>query len=155
MCRLAESLSLLVIALWVGGTWAIGFVAAPALFSALDDRALAGEVAGTLFGLIDRVGIACAAFLLLHQCVREGRAVLVLPVFWIVLAMLLLILAGHFGVQPVLADLKAEAWPRSVMQSAAKDRFVVWHGVAGGLYALQGVLGAALVLLQGRRPRSG
>jgi hypothetical protein len=71
-------------------------------------------------------------------------------VFWLVLAMLVLALVGHFGIQPVLAQLKAEVWPRSVMESALRDRFAAWHGVAGGLYGLQCLLAAALVLLQER-----
>jgi hypothetical protein len=71
-------------------------------------------------------------------------------VFWLVLAMLLLALVGHFGIHPILAQLKAEAWPHSVMESAVKGRFTAWHGAAGGFYVLQCLLGAALALLQGR-----
>ena len=43
--RLSESLYALAVTLWVGGLWAIGFMAAPALFASLKDRVLAGEVA--------------------------------------------------------------------------------------------------------------
>jgi hypothetical protein len=39
-------------------------------------------------------------------------------VFWIVLLMLALTATGHFGVQPILAQLKADALPRQVMESA-------------------------------------
>lgn len=150
MRRLAESLYALAITLWVGGLWAIGFIAAPALFASLKDRVLAGEVAGSLFGLIAWVGFACAAFLLSYLSVRRGLGVLRFGVFWLVLAMLVLALAGHFGIQSILAQLKAEAWPHSVMESAVKSRFAAWHGFAGGIYVLQCLLGAALVLLQGR-----
>lgn len=149
--RLAESLYTLAITLWVGGLWTIGFIAAPSLLDALKDRVLAGELAGNLFGLIAWVGMACAAWLLGYATVRRGRAVFRSAVFWLVLAMLLLALTGHFGIQPILAQLKAEAGPRSVMESALRDRFVAWHGLAAGLYTLQCLLGAALALLQGRR----
>jgi len=148
--RLAESLYTLAITLWVGGLWVIGFIAAPSLFASLKDRVLAGELAGNLFGLIAWVGIACATYLLAYLSVRRGRMVFRSGVFWLVLAMLAQALVGHFGIQPVLAEFKAEAWPHSVMESAVKSRFVAWHGFAGGLYALQSLLGAALVLLQGR-----
>lgn len=150
MRRLAESLYSLAITLWVGGLWAIGFIAAPSLFASLKDRVLAGELAGNLFGLIAWVGMACAAYLLAYLFVRQGRAAFGYSVFWLVLAMLALGLVGHFGIQPILAQLKAEAWPRSVMQSPLRERFAAWHGVAGGLYVVQCLLGAALVLLQGR-----
>ncbi len=148
--RLAESLYSLAITLWVGGLWAIGFIAAPSLFDSLKDRVLAGELAGNLFGLIAWVGMACAAYLLGYLALRRRGALFKSGVFWLVLGMLALALAVHFGIQPILAQLKAEAWPRSIMESAVKGRFVAWHGVATGLYVLQSLLGVALVLLQGR-----
>jgi hypothetical protein len=40
------------VTLWVGGLWAIGFLVAPSLFHALDDRALAGDLAGRFLTLI-------------------------------------------------------------------------------------------------------
>jgi hypothetical protein len=57
----------------------------------------------------------------------------------LVLAMLAMAgsVAGQFGIQPILAGLKEEAGlPRSVMESAFRDRFATWHGVASGLYVL-------------------
>ena len=60
--------------------------------------------------------------------------------------MLLLILASHFGVQPILAHLKASAMPNDVMQSVFADRFKTWHGVASVAYLLQCLLGVVLVL---------
>lgn len=108
MRRLAESLYSLAITLWVGGLWAIGFIVAPSLFASLKDRALAGELAGNLFGLIAWVGFACAVWLLAYLVVRRGRAALGSGVFWLVAAMLALGLVGHLGIQPVLAQLKAE-----------------------------------------------
>ncbi|MBS3916371.1 MAG: DUF4149 domain-containing protein [Sulfuritalea sp.] len=150
MRRLAESFYSISITLWVGGVWAIGFIAAPALFAVLPDRALAGDLAGKLFGIIAWVGIVCAAYLLAYFAWRWRRSLPGKGVFWLVLTMLLLVLAGHFGIEPILTGLKAEAWPLSVMSDATKSRFVFWHGLAGGLYVLQSLLGAALVLLQDR-----
>ncbi len=71
-------------------------------------------------------------------------------VFWIVVLMLALTAAGHFGVQPILAQLKADALPRQVMESALRDRFSTWHGVSSALYLVQSLLGIALVILQER-----
>ena len=58
MRRLSEALYLLAITLWVGGMWAIGYLAAPVLFASLGDRQLAGMVAGKLFALIGWVGFS-------------------------------------------------------------------------------------------------
>lgn len=150
MRRLAEGLYTITITLWVGGLWTVGYIVAPALFASLNERALAGEIAGRLFGVIAWVGLGCAAYLLVFLAVRRGRAVLGSGVFWLVMVMLLLTLAGYFGIQPILSQLKAEAWPRGVMESMMKERFAVWHGISSGLYLVQSLLGAALVMLQGR-----
>lgn len=64
--------------------------------------------------------------------------------------MLALIFVGEFGVQPVLASLKAQALPREVMASVLRDRFDTWHGVASVLYVIESVLGIVLVVLQGK-----
>jgi hypothetical protein len=61
-----------------------------------------------------------------------------------------LVAVGQFGLQPLMVQLKADAWPRDVMESVLRDRFVAWHGVSSILYLLQSVLGLWLVLAGGR-----
>ncbi|MFZ5509102.1 MAG: DUF4149 domain-containing protein [Pseudomonadota bacterium] len=153
MAKLADSLYLVAVTLWVGGLWAIGYGAAPTLFATLSDRTLAGELAGRLFAVMAWIGIGCAAYLLLFLLLRRSWGALKSGVFWLVLAMLALTLAGHFGIQPILAQLKAEAFPRSVMESVLRNRFAAWHGVSSGLYLIQSLLGLLLVLVQGRALR--
>lgn len=150
MGRLAEALQSIAATLWVGGMWAIGYVVAPVLFSRLGDRALAGLVAGKLFSLIAWIGIACATYLLLFRLMRYRAAALRQGVVWIVALMLVLVCAGEFGVQPVMAALKEQALPRQVMESVLRDRFAAWHGVSSVLYVIQSLLGALLVVLLGR-----
>ena len=153
MQSLAAGIYAMALTLWVGGQWAIGYVVAPALFSALTDRMLAGAIAGRLFTLIAYIGIGCAAYLLLFRLARFGGTCIKQSMFWIVLAMLLLTLTGEFWVQPILASLKDQALPKQVMESVFRDRFAAWHGVASVLYLIQSVLGLLLVWLQGRDPR--
>ena len=139
--------------LWVGGQWAIGYLVAPTLFYSLADRALAGAIAGKLFTLIAYVGIGCASYLLMFRLARFGATCFKQGIGWIVLAMLLLTVAGEFLVQPILAGFKDQALPKQVMESVFRDRFAAWHGVASVLYLIQSVLGLLLVWLQGRDPR--
>jgi MFS family permease len=148
--RLAGALYSLCIAVWAGSLLAIGYIAAPVLFSQLADRAVAGNVAGAMFSVTAWVGMACGTYLILFILFVKGWRALKSGVFWVVLLMLVLTLAGHFGVQPILAQLKADALPRQVMESALRDRFRTWHGVSSGLYLVQSLLGIALVLLQER-----
>jgi len=138
------------VALWVGGMLATGYLVAPLLFSQLADRSLAGAVAGTMFSAMAWVGLACGSYLLLYVLAGKGWRAIQSGVFWIVLLMLALAAAGHFGVQPILAQLKADALPRQVMESALRDRFSTWHGVSSALYLVQSLLGIALAVVQER-----
>jgi len=147
--KLADSLYRIAICLWSGGLWIMG-LSAWMLFRTLNSRALAGEVAGSLFGLIAWVGLACAAYLLVFLIARRRWMAFKSSVFWLVLAMLLLTLAGYFGIQPILSALKVAAWPGTVMESALKDRFATWHGISSGLYLVQSLLAVVLVLAQER-----
>ena len=153
MRRIADSLYAICITAWVGGLWAIGYLAAPTLFRALPDRALAGELAGRLFALIGWVGIACAVYLLAFLLVRRGWRAFAAAPFWVVAAMAAMTLAGQFGIQPLLAELKADALPREVMESVLRNRFAVWHGVASVLYLIESLAGLALVVLHARAGR--
>jgi len=150
MRKLADALQSIAATLWVGGLWVTGYVVAPVLFATLNDRALAGLVAGRLFSLLAWVGMACAAYLFIYRLARYRAGALRQGLFWIVIVMLALTLAGEFGVQPVMAALKQQAWPSPVMESALRDRFALWHGVSSVIYLIESLLGAALIILLGR-----
>ena len=146
MRRLADVLYDIALTLWVGGLWAIGYLVAPTLFSVLaDNRQLAGLLAGKLFTLIGWVGLACASYLLLFTLLRMGTTALRRWTFWLLLAMLLLTVVNLFGIQPLLAQIKADALPRQVMESVLYDRFATWHGVSGIVYLVQSLLGLLLI----------
>jgi len=150
MRKISEALYLVAIALWVGGLWAIGYVAAPVLFSSLGDRQLAGMVAGKLFGLMGWFGLGCAAYLLIFLFARMGSRLFRSAVFWIVLLMVMMTAASQFGIQPLMAQLKADALPREVMESVLRDRFAAWHGISSILYLIQSLLGLWLVVWANR-----
>ena len=54
----------LLVTLWVGSLWAIGYLAVPILFSTLDDRMLAGMLAGKMFTAVSFIGLGCGTALL-------------------------------------------------------------------------------------------
>ena len=146
----AESLQEIAVTLWVGGLWITGYMVAPVLFASLPDRMLAGMLAGKMFAVISYIGMVCGSYLLVYRITRQGGSALKEGFFWAVLAMLLLTLAAHFGIQPIIEHLKEAALPRDVMQSVFKDRFRAWHGISSILYLIQSLLGLFLVL-PGRR----
>ena len=146
MRTVTEALYRIFVVVWVGGLLAIGYLAAPVLFASLNDRTLAGEVAGKLFALIGWVGLAAGSYLSLFLIGRWRAAVFKRAVFWLVLLMLGMTAAQLFGIQPLMAQLKLDALPRDVMESVLRDRFATWHGVASILYLVESLLGLWLVV---------
>ncbi len=142
---MAQKFSLIIITLWVGALWATG-LSAYVLFSSLQDKQLAGGLAGQLFNIVSYIGMASAFYLLIQRLLEYGTGALKHSFFWAVFVMLLLVLFGHFGVQPILAQLKADALPSDVMQSIFAERFGKWHGVASVAYVLECLLGFVVVL---------
>lgn len=149
MRRFSDGLARALLVLWIGGLWVIGYVAAPVLFSSLDDKQLAGVLAGNLFEWMAWIGIAAGIYLLIYHIARDGGAALKTLFFWAVAVMLALTLAGHFGIQPIMQSLKDQAMPHAVMQSVFADRFARWHGVSSILYLIQSALGLLLVWRSG------
>jgi len=146
MKQFADKLALISVTIWVGGLWAIGYLAAPILFYHLPDRQLAGSLAGEMFTFVAYIGMACGAYLLLNRLTKFGGQAFKQGFFWAVFFMILLTLAGHFGIAPVIAKLKADAFPSDIMHSVFANRFEAWHGVASIAYAIQSLLGLVLVL---------
>ncbi len=146
MKNLPRHLAILAATAWVGGLWAVGYLAVPILFHAQPDRQLAGMLAGEMFEALGYLGLACGAYLLAWRLAAAGRAAMREPLFIIAAAMLLLTLASQFGIQPLMAELKAQALPLEVSQSEFAGEFRTWHGVSSILYLLQSLLGAALAV---------
>ncbi|WP_263771815.1 DUF4149 domain-containing protein [Propionivibrio soli] len=146
---LAEYVYFAALTLWVGGVWSIGYIVAPILFATLDDKQLAGLVAGKMFTFVGWIGLGCGVYVLLYSRLREEKN----RVFsWCVFAMLVLTVAMLFGIQPLMAQLKLQAFPLDVMQSPLRARFVFWHGLSSVLYLLQSLLGIVVATLA--RPAS-
>jgi hypothetical protein len=144
--NLPRHLAFICAALWVGGMWVVGYLAVPVLFQTLPDRQLAGLLAGKMFTVMAYVGIGCALYLLAYQSRLSGTSLWKQKSAWVIAAMLLLLLIGQFGIQPVMADLKAQALPLDVMHSALSEKFKALHGVSSILYLVQSLLGIALLI---------
>lgn len=136
---------------WVGGLWAIGYLAAPVLFKVLDDRRMAGELAGHMFKIIAIVGLVCGAVLLVMAIARHGAAWMRAWRVWVLVTMLLLVAVGMFVLQPMIQEVKALGL---VEGSEQVRRFGMLHGVSSLLYLVTSVCGLVLVAL-GLEPKEG
>ena len=147
MSKLMPAAERLALTLWVGAQWAIGYIAAPTLFATLDDRQLAGDLAGRMFhavyilGMI--AGILLLALLWRSWSARRWR-------LWALVAMVAFTAVGLFVLQPMMADIKARGMaPGSDLEAT----FGMLHGVSSILYLAVSLLGAVLVAV-GLRPQS-
>src|SRR5512143_1684929 len=93
--------------LWVGALWAIGYLAVPILFIQLDDRMLAGALAGHMFTALSYSGLVAGLGLLMVITLRHGAPWRRSRMIMVVL-MLVLIVIGEFAIQPVMAGLKSQ-----------------------------------------------
>lgn len=128
----------ILLTLWVGSLWAIGYIVAPTLFSMLDDRQLAGNVAGQLFHIISYVGLGCGVLLLLSVFKRLGLHWRI----WVLIAMLVFVVCMEFILQPMMQQLKLQGL---VEGSAEKATFGMLHGVSAILYMANALMGLGLV----------
>jgi predicted neutral ceramidase superfamily lipid hydrolase len=136
----------LVAALWAGSLWAIGFLAAPAVFASADSTQ-AGNIVSMLLTREAWLSIACMLLLLVlvrgasDLDARRKRLLNVLVVIALVLT-----LVNYFGLQALMAQLRAAAGPGGVRASPQWTEFAVLHGVSQLLYVIQSVLAAVVVV---------
>jgi hypothetical protein len=127
------------IALWIGGLWVVGFAVTPTLFAELPDTATAGSVAGALFTVMSRIGLLCASMLLLlgwlqRACHARRWQLLVIAI------MMVLVVLGEYVLAPMISELR-------VTGQVASPRFGQLHGLASGVYLVNCVLGLVLLVM--------
>lgn len=130
---------------WVGALWSIGYLALPTLFASLDDRAIAGMVAGKMLTGVSFIGLGCGTALLSSYWMQSVKPLHQRRVQMVAL-MLLLLVIGEFALQPQMAALKAEGL---IEGSGAAARFGVLHGIASLLYFINSVIGVILLVMAG------
>lgn len=133
--------------LWVGGLLAIGYLAVPILFHSLDDRRLAGELAGHMFSAMNVIGFVCGGVLLLSAILAAKGQWLKARRVQVLLAMLALVAIAAFVLQPMMQELKATGL---LPGSAEASQFGKLHGVSSMLYLANSLLGIWLVMMQAR-----
>ena len=127
-----------VLSLWAGSLWTVGYLAAPTLFAVLDDRRLAGEIAGRMFYAETWLSLICAALILLPEFIGNLRRAIFRLDNILVIVCVVLLVGAEWGVRPLMDA------SRLADGSTGPD-FAMWHGVAAGMYLCASIV--ALVLL--------
>jgi len=132
----------LILSLWTGVMVGIGYIAAPVLFKTLDDRKLAGSLAGQMFEVVGFIGLVCGGVLLMLRYKDVSTKLFMQWRGIALLLMLVLVAASAFVVQPMMADLKAMGIESGT--DTAKQ-FGMLHGVSSILYMVTVICGCVLI----------
>lgn len=133
----------LLLTLWIGGLWSIGYLAVPMAFASLADISLAGEYAGKLFSAINLLGLGCGLVLIVAKLIQYKKNVMQMWRFWILVLMVLMTLMFSFYLQPEIAELKQLNWQEN---QQLMDQFSFLHVISKNLYLMLSLLGLTLVL---------
>jgi hypothetical protein len=105
-------LMMLSLAAWLGGIVFFGAVMAPALFSTLPSRHLAGSVVTRTLASLHMMGLVCGVLFLgasaLHNYLVRGAAQLISTAHVLIVLMLLLTMISQFAIAPRMATLRAD-----------------------------------------------
>lgn len=143
-----ERLENLLLALWTGAMVGVGYIAAPVLFKALDDRSLAGSLAGQMFYIIAIAGLVIGAVLLILRYKDESIGLFKHWRGWLLSLMLILVAASIFVLQPMIAEVKSLGLTEG---SDAAKKFGMLHGVSSLLYLVTVISGCVLLFFDWRK----
>ena len=130
---------------WVGGLLVTGFVVTPLLFRVLEDRALAGNIAGQLFSLVSVIGMVCALTLLFIAVTRSTGHWYRAWRVWVLLTMLLIVVVGEYGLAPAIREIIQLAGTTLVKDSSYYPQFARLHGISSMLFLVNSLLGIIMV----------
>lgn len=129
--------------LWAGCLVTIGYLAAPTLFATLDDRAVAGLLAGRMFTAGTFVSLAAAAMLAALYLGGVPRRPARL---WLALAVAGLLIGNEWGLRPLMDGAR-------LPDGSPGENFARLHGVSALVWLAASVLAVILAAL-GPRPVS-
>ncbi len=138
----------LLLTLWIGSLWSIGYLAVPMAFANLEVT-IAGDYAGKLFYAVNIISLISASILLVSRLFIFG-----VTTFhhywrsWLILAMLVMSFIFLAFIQPDMTAIKLLDWREDAVLS---DRFNNLHKLSESMYMLMSLLGLMLVLTTDKR----
>ncbi|HEC74359.1 MAG TPA: DUF4149 domain-containing protein [Methylophaga aminisulfidivorans] len=138
----------LILTLWVGALWAIGYLAVPIAFANLD-TIIAGDYAGKLFFAVNILSLISATILIVSRLFTFGiRHFHRYWRSWLMLIMLVMSFIFLAYLEPQMASIKALDWRNNTV---LMERFDVLHHLSESIYMLMSLLGLMLVLTTDKR----
>lgn len=150
-----QRLFLLIAGVWVGSLFTVGYLVVPTIFTALQDRQVAGMIAGAIFQVEAYISVAvCLGLLVLANWLVNRKADHYRSIRWMLLLLLLCSVVTCFGLIPYMDALRQEALVMGmpVMASPSATLFGRLHGISSGLFLVQSLLGLWMVWRLSRHP---
>jgi hypothetical protein len=121
----------------------IGFLVTPTLFNYLDDKQVAGMIAGEIFKNASVFSLSISVFLLIfaNLLIKRGYEGYK-TIRWLLLLGILLTLIGSFIIQPMMHELRETALNQGapVMQSPYASEFSLLHRISSTLFIIEVIL---------------
>jgi hypothetical protein len=154
---LFQRLFVLIAGVWVGSLFTVGYLVVPTIFTALQDRQVAGMIAGSIFQVEAYLSVAvCLGLLVFANLLIKRNVDRYRSIRWIVLVLLLCSALTCFGLIPYMDTLRQEALLLGVpvMASPSASLFGRLHGISSGLFLIQSLLGLWMVWRLTRHPKN-
>jgi sulfite exporter TauE/SafE len=145
----AASLHAVLLTIWAGTLWTVGWVPL-VLFGRLQEIA-AGNIAARLFEIGAWVGMVCGGLLIALRLRATPQRPKRDWILWGLVVMLLITLVSYFGIGAIMENLRQQAAPLSIRDSPLRAQFGMWHGVSSTLFLIEGLIALALVACPPKR----
>ena len=129
----------ILLTIWVGGMWAIGYIVTPVLFQMLD-KPVAGNVAGQLFTIVSYIGLFASVALILNIVINQGFNTKHWQLLTLIV-MFIIVVIGQFVLHPMMVELKVAG-----LTELNRPEFGRLHGMASVLFLINSLAGLALVI---------
>lgn len=140
------ALERILLTIWVGAIWTVGFFVVPTLFTVMENRHAAGDVAARLFSHLNIIGLIAGGILLIVWLFKTATPWQRNAGIWILVAMLAITLIMEFVVAPQLMQLRLVAGDELVSDTPLRQSFAKLHVTSSVLFSINGVLGLILVV---------
>jgi len=137
----------LLLTLWVGALWSIGYLAVPLAFVNFETL-VAAEFAAKLFFAVNVIGLISGALILSGKIILQRGKCLHSWRFWVLVAMMVVTLVFSNYIQPEVAAIQTiENWRTNAELAQQFERL---HLLSRNLYLMLSIAGLLLVLSSDR-----
>ncbi len=145
-----QSVHLLALCLWIGGTLSLGMLAAPTIFRLSPSRAVAGQLMGEILRRFDRIKQACCLALAVTSVLKfitweRNWNVWFGTRYLAILVMISTALIGGWVIAPAMGRLRSSSTSGSDLHPPQAEQFRRLHGAS--VFLTRAGLLAALVAL--------